>query len=104
TAYAKGSPPLRVLFGHALKNALIPTLTVLGIETGALLGGAVIIEQVFGWSGIGWLAVQAIFDRDYPLVQGVTLFTATAFVVVNLLVDILYGFLNPRIRVRLEEA
>ena len=82
-----------------MKNALIPVLTVAGLEIGALLGGAVIIEQVFGWSGVGWLTVQAIFDRDYPLVQTCVLFVTVGLILVNLLTDLAYGFLNPRMRV-----
>ena len=85
---------------HALKNALMPVLTIAGLEIGALLGGAVIIEQVFGWSGIGWLTVQAIFDRDYPLVQTSVLFVAVGLTLVNLVVDLGYGLLNPKLRVQ----
>ncbi|MEZ4666149.1 MAG: ABC transporter permease [Thermomicrobiales bacterium] len=88
-----------VIMRHAMKNALIPVLTVAGLEIGALLGGAVIIEQVFGWSGVGWLTVQAIFDRDYPLVQTSVLFVTIGLILANLLTDIAYGFLNPRMRV-----
>lgn len=100
TARAKGLPRARVVFTHALKNALIPVLTAGGLEVGALLGGAVIIEQVFGWSGIGWLTVQAIFDRDYAVVQTAVLFFVVGLTLVNLLVDLGYAFLNPRIRTR----
>ncbi len=99
TARAKGLRERAVIVRHALKNALIPVLTVAGIEIGALLGGAVIIEQVFGWSGIGWLTVQAIFDRDYPLVQTSVLFVAVGLTLMNLAVDLLYGLINPRLRV-----
>jgi peptide/nickel transport system permease protein len=99
TARAKGLREKSVIFRHAMKNALIPVLTVAGLEIGALLGGAVIIEQVFGWSGVGWLTVQAIFDRDYPLVQTSVLFITVGLIVVNLLTDLAYGFLNPRMRV-----
>jgi peptide/nickel transport system permease protein len=99
TARAKGLRETSVIFRHAMKNALIPVLTVAGLEIGALLGGAVIIEQVFGWSGVGWLTVQAIFDRDYPLVQTSVLFITVGLIVVNLLTDLAYGFLNPRMRV-----
>ena len=101
TARAKGLSRPRVIFTHALKNALIPVLTVGGLEIGALLGGAVIIEQVFGWSGIGWLTVQAIFDRDYAVVQTSVLLFVVGLTVVNLLVDIGYAFLNPRVGARL---
>lgn len=99
TARAKGLRENTVITRHALKNALIPVLTVAGLEIGALLGGAVIIEQVFGWSGVGWLTIQAIFDRDYPLVQTSVLFVTVGLILVNLLTDIAYGFLNPRMRV-----
>lgn len=98
TARAKGLPESRVVFGHALKNGLIPVLTITGLELGALLGGAVIIEQVFGWSGLGWLTVQAIADRDYPVVQAAVLLIALGLTLVNLLVDLSYGLLNPKIR------
>jgi peptide/nickel transport system permease protein len=98
TARAKGLQERRVVAGHALRNALIPVMTVAGLEIGALLGGAVIIEQVFGWSGIGWLTVQAIFDRDYAVVQTAVLFIAVGLTLVNLLVDLGYAALNPRVR------
>ncbi|HBY93375.1 MAG: ABC transporter permease [Ardenticatenaceae bacterium] len=98
TARAKGLADRVVLMGHALPNSLISLLTILGILVGSLLGGVVIVEQVFGWSGIGWLAVQAIFNRDYPLVQGVVLFSSLAFVLINLFVDMAYGVVDPRIR------
>jgi peptide/nickel transport system permease protein len=98
TARAKGLRERAVVVRHGLKNALIPVLTIVGLEIGALLGGAVIIEQVFGWSGIGWLVVQAIFNRDYPLVQTTVLFVAVGLTLVNLVVDLGYGLLNPRIR------
>jgi peptide/nickel transport system permease protein len=100
TARAKGLRERVVIIRHALKNALIPVLTIAGVEIGALLGGAVIIEQVFGWSGIGWLTVQAIFDRDYPLVQTSVLFVAVGLTLMNLVVDLLYGLINPRLRVQ----
>ena len=98
TARAKGLREQTVVLGHALRNALIPVLTYAGLEIGALLGGAVIIEQVFGWSGVGWLTVQSIFDRDYAVVQAAVLFIAVALTLANLLVDIMYAFVNPRIR------
>jgi peptide/nickel transport system permease protein len=98
TARAKGLREKSVIMRHAMKNALIPVLTIAGLEIGALLGGAVIIEQVFGWSGVGWLTVQAIFDRDYPLVQTSVLFVAVGLIVVNLITDLCYGFMNPRMR------
>lgn len=99
TARAKGLRERVVVLRHALRNALLPVLTIAGLEIGALLGGAVIIEQVFSWSGIGWLTVQAIFDRDYPLVQTSVLFIAVGLTLVNLLVDLGYGLLNPKLRV-----
>ncbi len=98
TARAKGLNESRVIFIHALKNSLISVLTIMGILIGSLLGGVVIIEQVFGWSGVGWLSIQAIAVRDYPLVQGVVIFTATAFILANLAVDLLYGLVDPRVR------
>lgn len=99
TARAKGLNERVVVIRHALRNALIPVLTIAGLEIGALLGGAVIIEQVFSWSGVGWLTVQAIFDRDYPLVQTSVLFIAVGLTLVNLFVDLGYGLLNPKLRV-----
>lgn len=99
TARAKGLREKSVILRHAMRNALIPVLTVAGLEVGALLGGAVIIEQVFGWSGVGWLTVQAIFDRDYPLVQTSVLFVTAGLILINLLTDLAYGLLNPRMRV-----
>ena len=87
-----------VVLGHALRNALIPVLTYAGIEIGTLLGGAVIIEQVFGWSGIGWLTVQSILNRDYAVVQAAVLYIAVALTLTNLMVDVLYAVVNPRIR------
>ena len=98
TARAKGLAPNLILLRHALKNALIPTVTVLGIQFGALLGGAVIIEQIFAFPGVGTMLLTAINQRDYPVVQAVTLIVALAFTFSNLLVDIAYTWLNPRIR------
>lgn len=98
TARAKGLSESRVILIHALKNSMIPTVTVIGLQIGLLLGGAVITEQVFAFPGVGWLALTAISQRDYPVVQGVVLLVASLFVVANLLVDLLYTFLNPRIR------
>lgn len=98
TARAKGLARSAVLLRHALKNALIPTVTVLGIQFGALLGGAVIIETIFAFPGIGTMLLTAVNQRDYPVVQGVTLVVALIFTLTNLLVDILYTWLNPRIR------
>ncbi len=98
TARAKGLPPARVDLGHALRNALLPVVTVVGLQFGSLLGGAVLTETVFAWPGIGRMLVDAIRSRDLPLVQGTVLFVATGFILVNLLVDLSYAALNPRIR------
>ncbi|EPN9526956.1 ABC transporter permease [Cronobacter malonaticus] len=98
TARAKGLSTWRVLVRHGLRNALIPVVTVQGISLAALLGGALVTEIIFAWPGIGRLAVQAIQNRDFPLVQGVVLLAALTFVMVNLLIDLLYLVLNPRIR------
>ncbi|MCX8117613.1 MAG: ABC transporter permease [Desulfobacterota bacterium] len=98
TARAKGLTERRVILRHALKNALIPVVTVIGLQTGTLLGGAVLTEIVFAWPGIGRLLVEAILSRDYPVVQGVVLVVATMFIFINLIVDILYSYLDPRIR------
>ena len=98
TATAKGLTKPAVLLRHALKNALPPVLTVIGLQFGGLLGGAIIIENVFAWPGLGQLAVQAINQRDYPLIQGLILLTATTYVLVNAAVDLLYHRLDPRIR------
>jgi ABC-type dipeptide/oligopeptide/nickel transport system permease component len=98
TARAKGLREQIVLYRHVLKNALIPIVTVLGLQVGTLLGGSVITETVFAWPGIGTLAVGAIYNRDYPLVQGTVLISAFVFVGINILVDFVYLYLDPRIR------
>jgi peptide/nickel transport system permease protein len=98
TARAKGLRDQAVIYRHALKNALLPVLTVIGLQFGTLLGGAVLTETVFGWPGIGQLLVDSIFARDYPVVQGIVLSVAVMFIVVNLVVDLLYGCVDPRIR------
>ena len=98
TARAKGLTPGTVVWRHALSNARIPIVTLLGIQLGQLLGGVVITETVFSWPGIGKLTVDAIFARDYPVVQGAVLLTATLFVTINLITDLLYTILDPRIR------
>lgn len=98
TARAKGASPMRVVWRHALPNALIPVVTLSGVEFGYLLGGAVIVEQIFALPGIGRLVLDAITQRDYALVQGTVLFVAFNFLVVNLLVDLAYVALDPRIR------
>jgi ABC-type dipeptide/oligopeptide/nickel transport system permease component len=98
TARAKGLRGLKVVYGHALKNALLPVVTVVGVQFGALLGGAIVIEVVFSWPGVGRLIVNAISQRDFPVVQGSVLMLAVVFAVVNLLVDLSYSLINPRIR------
>lgn len=98
TARAKGLPEARVIWKHALRNMLIPLVTVVGLQLSSLVGGAVIIEQVFGWPGVGQIAVSAIYSRDYPIVQADVIVVSSAFVVANLLVDLLYARLDPRIR------
>jgi ABC-type dipeptide/oligopeptide/nickel transport system permease component len=98
TARAKGLGPARVNYRHALRNGLIPTVTVLGLQFGTLLGGSVVVETVFAWPGLGWLLVQAINSRDLPLVRAIVLVVSLCFVVINLAVDLLYSFLDPRIR------
>jgi ABC-type dipeptide/oligopeptide/nickel transport system permease component len=98
TARAKGLSPREVTYRHALRNSLITVVTFTGLELGTLLGGAIIVETIFAWPGLGLTAIQSIFSRDYPMVQGIVLFLAFFFVFVNLLVDISYTFLNPQIR------
>lgn len=98
TARAKGLSEPRVLFRHALRNTMIPVITILGLNFGALLGGAVVTESVFAINGVGRLAVDSILSRDYAIVQGTVVLIATIFVLTNLLVDLLYAFINPRIR------
>lgn len=100
TAYSKGLAGRVVVFRHAIRNGLIPVVTILGLQTGALMGGAVVTEQIFVVPGFGRLIVEAVFTRDYPMVQGVVLITAAAYVLINLLVDVAYSLLNPRIRIR----
>jgi peptide/nickel transport system permease protein len=100
TAYSKGLAERVVVFRHALRNGLIPIVTILGLQMGTLMGGAVVTEQIFVVPGFGRLIVEAVFTRDYPLVQGVVLITATAYVLINLLVDVSYSLMNPRIRVK----
>ncbi|GGH19362.1 ABC transporter permease [Alsobacter metallidurans] len=99
TARAKGIAPSRVIWRHAFGNAQIPIVTLLGIQMGQLLGGVVITETVFAWPGIGKLTVDAIFARDYPVVQGAVLLTATLFVLINLATDLIYTLIDPRMRV-----
>ena len=100
TARAKGVANPPVVWKHALKNAAIPIVTIVGIELGTLLGGSVITETIFAWPGVGRLSVQAIYNRDYPVVQAAVFTLAATFVLVNLIVDVLYTYLDPRIRLR----
>ncbi len=100
TARAKGVSDPPVVWKHALKNAAIPIVTIVGIELGTLLGGSVITETIFAWPGVGRLSVQAIYNRDYPVVQAAVFLLATTFIVVNLFVDLVYTYLDPRIRLR----
>jgi ABC-type dipeptide/oligopeptide/nickel transport system permease component len=98
TARAKGLSETAVLFRHAFRNALIPILTILGLQFGTLLAGTIVTETIFSWPGIGRLSVQAIEARDYPLLQGCILLIALTYVVVNLLTDFLYALVDPRVR------
>lgn len=104
TARAKGLEERTILFRHALRNVLIPVVTLIGLQMAALLGGTVIIEQVFNWPGIGTLAIGAISSRDFPLIQGTVLFMGVIYVTINILVDIMYGFIDPRIDVSAKEV
>ena len=98
TAHAKGLPEATVLYRHALRNTLIPIVTLVGLEMGSLLGGAVITENVFAWPGIGRLIVQAVENRDFPIVTSGVLVAAAIFTLINLLVDVVYSFINPAVR------
>jgi ABC-type dipeptide/oligopeptide/nickel transport system permease component len=98
TARAKGASEIRILFNHAIRNALLPVVTLLALQFGSLLTGAVITETIFSWPGLGRLLIQAIFSRDYPLVQGCVLVFAILYLLVNLVADLLYGVLDPRIQ------
>jgi peptide/nickel transport system permease protein len=100
TARAKGVSDRPVVWKHAFKNAAIPIVTIVGIELGTLLGGSVITETIFAWPGVGRMSVQAIYNRDYPVVQAAVFLLASTFVLVNLLVDVVYTYLDPRIRLR----
>lgn len=100
TARAKGLDEETVVLKHSLKNAMIPVVTLVGLQFGSLLAGAIITETVFALPGLGRLAVQAITTRDFPMIQGVTLFVATLFVLTNLIVDLMYGLIDPRIRLQ----
>lgn len=98
TAHAKGVLPRRVVFKHALRNAMLPSITVIGLQFGLLMGGAVITETIFSWGGVGQIAYESIFRRDYAMIQGVVLYGAAFFVFINLLVDVLYAVMDPRVR------
>jgi len=98
TAKAKGLRNRSVIYTHALKNAILPVITVTGFNTGYLLGGAIVIEEVFALPGMGRLSLYAIYQRDYPIIQAVVMIIATIFVVVNLITDIIYALADPRIR------
>ena len=98
TARAKGLEERQVVRGHAFRNALIPIVTVVGLELGGMLGGAVVTETVFAWPGVGKLTIDAISARDYQITQGVVLLLGAVFVAINLLVDIFYAVIDPRIR------
>jgi dipeptide transport system permease protein len=98
TARAKGLSRMRVIIVHALRNALLPVVTVIGLQVGTLLGGAILTETIFSWPGLGRWLIEALQRRDYPVVQGGVLLVASLIIVVNLLVDVLYGVVNPRIR------
>jgi ABC-type dipeptide/oligopeptide/nickel transport system permease component len=98
TARAKGLLERRVTYVHALRNAILPVLTIVGLQVGSIIAGAVVVETIFLWPGIGQLAVQSIFSKDYPVVQGIVLLAALSYMATNLLVDIGYVILDPRIR------
>jgi peptide/nickel transport system permease protein len=98
TARAKGVVPWRVVFKHALRNAMLPTVTVIGLQVGLLMGGAIVTETIFSWPGIGQITYESVSRRDYAMIQGVVLYGALLFVLVNLVVDILYAVLDPRVR------
>lgn len=100
TARAKGLAERVVIFRHALKNALLPVVTIVGLQFGTLLGGAILTETIFSWPGIGLWLYEGILNRDYPVVQGGVVFVALIFVIVNLLVDLSYALLDPRIQYR----
>lgn len=98
TAHAKGLPKALVLYRHALRAGLVPIVTMIGLQFTYMMGGAIVVENVFGWNGVGRMAIQAIFQRDYPLIQGFILMFAVIVVTVSLLIDLLYAWLDPRIR------
>jgi peptide/nickel transport system permease protein len=94
----------RLIWRHLLRNVSVPVLTVLALETANLLGGAVVTEEIFAWPGIGQLTIQSVNDRDFPVVQAIVIFAATIYIVINLVTDIVYGFIDPRIAVAPKEA
>jgi peptide/nickel transport system permease protein/oligopeptide transport system permease protein len=98
TAYAKGLPKALVLYRHALRAGLVPIVTMIGLQFTYMMGGAIVVENVFGWNGVGRMAIQAIFQRDYPLIQGFILMFAIVVVLVSIVMDLLYAWLDPRIR------
>jgi len=98
TARAKGLPKALVLYRHALRSGLVPIVAMLGLQFAYLMGGAIVVENVFAWNGVGRLAIEAVFARDYPLIQGFILFFATVVALASVVVDIAYAFLDPRIR------
>jgi peptide/nickel transport system permease protein len=104
TARAKGLEDGLILFRHALRNVLIPVVTVVGLQMAALLGGTVIIEQVFNWPGLGTLAIGAIMSRDFPMIQGTVLFMGVVYVSINILVDVLYSIIDPRVEMSTKEV
>jgi peptide/nickel transport system permease protein len=98
TARAKGVVPWRVIFKHSLRNAMLPTVTVIGLQVGLLMGGAIVTETIFSWPGVGQIAYESVTRRDYAMIQGVVLYGAAFFVLINLAVDVLYAVLDPRVR------
>jgi ABC-type dipeptide/oligopeptide/nickel transport system permease component len=104
TAKAKGLKPAAVISRHALRNSLIVVVTIVGLQLGGLISGAVVTEQIFGLPGFGKMTIDAVFQRDYPVIQAVVLITATAYILINFLVDMLYSLIDPRIRVTGESA
>jgi ABC-type dipeptide/oligopeptide/nickel transport system permease component len=98
TAWAKGLPKAVVLYRHALRAGLVPIVSMMGLQFAYMMGGAIVVENVFAWNGVGRLAIEAVFARDYPLIQGFILFFATIVVVVSVVMDLLYAWLDPRIR------
>jgi peptide/nickel transport system permease protein len=100
TAKAKGLSEFKVVIKHAFRNALIPVVTTIGLQFGILLGGAILTETIFAWPGVGKWMFDAVMKRDYAVIQGGTLFIASTFIIINLIVDVLYAVINPRISVK----